>query len=156
MIKIVGGWAACFGDVLDVVRKVVGGEEEDVWSGRRPPVCQRRGWDASSDEWDITPKYTPNPNKCNVCNYSAITQSGTCSPTVQKVIQPSWKSEHSYAHSHRGESTYLYSVKQVIDTNWKIEGAYIHRQCHCQWGHSAKLEPRADICLRTYWGEAPP
>ena len=75
---------------------------------------------------------------------------------MQKVIQPSWKSEHSYAHSHRGESTYLYSVKQVIDTNWKIEGAYIHRQCHCQWGHSAKLEPRADICLRTYWGEAPP
>ena len=67
-----------------------------------------------------------------MCNYSAITQSGTCSPTVQKVIQPSWKSEHSYAHSHRGESTYLYSVQQVIHTKWKIEGAHIHRQCHCQ------------------------
>ena len=51
---------------------------------------------------------------------------------MQKVIQPSWKSEHSYAHSHRGESTYLYSVQQVIHTKWKIEGAHIHRQCHCQ------------------------
>ena len=96
-----------------------------------------------------------------------------CSPIVernhtqvhrmQKVIQPSWKSEHSYAHSHWGESPHLCTVQKVIQTNWKIDGAHIHRQ----WGKATQLNYRVQKVIQqswnlgqtfayAHWGKAPP
>ena len=81
---------------------------------------------------------------------------------MQKVIQSSWKSEHSYAHSHWGESPHLCTVQKVIQTNWKIDGAHIHRQ----WGKATQLNWVQKVIQKSWnlgqtfayahWGKAPP
>ena len=82
---------------------------------------------------------------------------------MQKVIQPSSKSEHSYVHSHWRESPNLCTVQKVIHTNWKIEEAHIHRQ----WRKATQLNYRVQKVIQhswnlgqtlayAHWREAPP
>ena len=128
----------------------------------------------NSRSWDITAKHTLERIQTNATS-ATILQSHN--PTrahpqwrettqvhrMQKVIQPSSKSEHSYVHSHWRESPNLCTVQKVIHTNWKIEEAHIHRQ----WRKATQFNYRVQKVIQhswnlghtfayAHWREAPP
>ena len=125
----------------------------------------------NSRSWDITAKHTLERIQTNATNLQSHNpthahlqwRETTQVHRMQKVIQPSSKSEHSYVHSHWRESPNLCTVQKVIHTNWKIEEAHIHRQ----WRKATQLNYRVQKVIQhswnlgqtfayAHWREAPP